>query len=124
MEQFENVNGWPNSVWGWGKEDGLFDIRIKGKYGKMKAPIEWGALAGNEECIWVHMQDEETKMKGANAVDTKSVESMFTANLDSTKKDKRVYQQGYRQVDALYRLLSTDHFPLYTRFLLHLEGDR
>ena len=117
MSQFETVNGWPNSVWGWGKEDGLFDVRIKGKYGRMTSPIEWAAMPGNAQCVWVHMQDAETAVKGASGVDDSAVESAF----DPT----RLYENGYRQVRPLYTLLKTTHHELYTKFLfsLHDGGD-
>ena len=90
MNQFVKVNGWPNSVWGWGKEDGLFDLRIKGKFGRMTSPSEWAAVPGNEQCVWVHMQDSETAVKGASGIDDSTVESTF----DPT----RLYESGYSQV--------------------------
>jgi len=115
MEQFKNVNGWPNSVWGWGKEDGLLDLRIKGKYGKMTSPIEWGAMVGNEKCIWIHMQDEEISVKGAAHVQTGEVETSF----DRT----RMFDHGYRQIDPLYTLVATNYEELYTKFVFDLHGN-
>ena len=113
MSQFETVNGWPNSVWGWGKEDGLFDARIKGKYGHMTSPIEWAAMLGNAHCVWVHMQDAETAVKGASGVDDSAVESTFDVT--------RLYESGYRQVGPLYTLLKTTDHELYTTFLFSLH---
>ena len=120
MEQFDIVNGWPNSVWGWGKEDGIFDMRIKGKFGQKTAPREWAAKAGNEKCIWVHMQDKETGTKGASAVEIKEVNDVG----DGTGHDGRLYRNGYRQVNALYTLERTREQPLYTVFEFTLHDGR
>ena len=115
IEQFANVNGWPNSVWGWGSEDGLLDLRIKGKYGKMMSPIEWGAMAGNEKCIWLHMQDDELAVKGAAHVQDGLVESTF--------QHDRLYEHGYREIDPLYDLVEMKAQELYTTLRFSLHGN-
>ena len=111
--QFDKVDGWPNSVWGWGSEDGIFDGRIKKVYGQNRAPMELTAVPGNgKKCVFVHMTDDDSEIKGVMDID----------------RDEMVIERpgnGYANVDSLYTLIGVESAPyaLYTKFVINLEGE-
>jgi hypothetical protein len=37
---------------------------MQNRFGRMKAPVEWTVETGNHECVWIHLTDKESAVKG------------------------------------------------------------
>ena len=108
FSQFTKIDGWTNAVWGWGGEDGDFDVRIKANFAD--APIELPySSAGNDKCVFVHLIDRDSDSKGEIGMQI------------AAKKTRG--KSGFKEVGQLYKLLRTEWNALYTTFVIDpLQG--
>ena len=97
--QVQRVNGWTNSIWGWGGEDSNLDRRIRKAYTARPAPIEIAMQPGNEKCVFIHLADEDSVVKGEPGVN---------------KPSFRRAGGGYAEIAGKYNLVKTTTHPLYT----------
>jgi hypothetical protein len=127
LDQLHAFNGWPNSCWGWGNEDGVFDQRIKQKYGKYEAPSEWTVEEGNEECVWLHLTDKESEIKGQ--IVSREGDSSCSASGKATGLREVIDAEKKRgKGEKLYALKDVTHIggkehPLFTMMTLDLFND-